>query len=502
MSLDDARTRSRVALAALALAAGHGAWTLAGRAWFPHAGLPGGQDAVALAEHVVAALVVLAGMLLGAAALRRAVERATIVPATIALALLAPFAVDLVLAPLPLVISSGAARSVIYLVASVVALLRVVASGGTALRRAPALVPSPRRAALARLAGRLALLLAVLALALLGAELLFRELGLGARNWSRSMLIVPGDERRVPLSEIALFRPFDAPAAAEGLSARFRPYTFLRGWYDRPRWSYFDEGGQVDYVFNRYGLRDHDFELEKQPGEFRVVAIGDSFTFGVGVQLEDCWTEVTERELRQRRGGPVEVINAGFAGGYKTLEYEDWILRDGVRLKPDVILVGFCLNDMNRNVSLYAWTDPRKLDQWAGGASRVLNALQTAWVGPAPPRHLLDYTKMVAKAPGDWNGAKAALHRLHEALAAQGIRLVVVPFPMVSGLRETPYPFAALLDQVNAFLDAEHIERIDLLPRVIGLVDEDLWVHPTDQHPNDVGHRLFAGGIVESLERK
>jgi hypothetical protein len=31
--------------------------------------------------------------------------------------------------------------------------------------------------------------------------------------------------------------------------------------------------------------------------------------------------------------------------------------------------------------------------------------------------------------------------------------------------------------------------------------DEDLWVHPSDHHPNEVAHRL-AGEAIESFIRK
>ncbi|MBM3985073.1 MAG: hypothetical protein FJ296_05190, partial [Planctomycetes bacterium] len=331
------------------------------------------------------------------------------------------------------------------------------------------------------------------------AELALGRTDLGLRSYSRPLLVVPGDERRVPLSEIALFRPFDGPAGAQGLSTRFRPYLFLKGWYDRPRWDYFDAGGHVDYVFNRYGLRDHDFELQRAPGEFRAVAIGDSFTFGVGVQLQDCWTEVAETALEQRLACPVEVINAGFASGYHADGYEEWILRDGVRLEPDVVLIGLCLNDLHPGVSLYAWQPPQRVPQWLGGRSRLANAVQEALLGPLLPRVPQDWDALVRSEPAPWQACQDALRRLHAHLGARGIRLVVVPLPMVSGLREDPYPYQPLLDRVAAFCDAEGIERTDLAPRVRGLVDEDLWVHPTDQHPNHVGQRLLGEGVAEYL---
>ncbi|MHC5209439.1 MAG: GDSL-type esterase/lipase family protein [Planctomycetota bacterium] len=350
-----------------------------------------------------------------------------------------------------------------------------------------------------RLPARAALLLGALVAALVLGEGLARLFGLGAPPLGNPMLIVPGDERRVPLSEVALFRPTGPPAPGAGPSTRWRPYVFLKGWYDRPRWDYFDESDCVDYVFNRYGLRDHDFELAKQPGEYRVVAIGDSFTFGVGVQLEDCWTEQLERRLVAETDGPVEVINAGFTSGYHPTLYRPWIVKDGVELQPDVLIVGLCLNDMHPNVELYAYEVERP-ELPLGGVSRLLNAVQIARArGEAAPRQPLPFAEIVDEDPALWDATQAALRHCKAVLDAAGIRFVVVPFPMLSGLGEADYPYAPLLDMVTAFCDREGIEHVDLAPKFLGLRDEEFWVHPTDQHPNDRGHALIAEGIAEFL---
>jgi lysophospholipase L1-like esterase len=352
-----------------------------------------------------------------------------------------------------------------------------------------------------RLLARAGLAAVGLAVALGLGELAARALGLGQPPLRNPMLIVPGDERRVPLSEVALFRPTGPAAPGEGPTTRWRPYVFLKGWYDRPRWDYFDDSDCVDYVFNRYGLRDHDFELEKQPGEYRVVAIGDSFTFGIGVQLEDCWTERLEQRLREERGGPVQVVNAGFTSGHHPTIYRPWIVEDGVALQPDVLVVGLCLNDMHPDVSLYAYETERRRPP-LGGRSRLLNAAQVALAGgPAAPPQPLPFLDIVLSDPDLWNSTQDALRHCNAVLRAAGIRFVVVPFPMLSGLSEREYPYARLLDLVSAFCEREGIEHVDLLPRFLGREDEELWVHPTDQHPNDRGHALIAEGLAEYLAR-
>ena len=57
---------------------------------------------------------------------------------------------------------------------------------------------------------------------------------------------------------------------------------------------------------NSIGLRDTEIPL-RRTGRKRVLAIGDSFTFGWGVRLEETWPKVLEAALR-RSGEEVEIL--------------------------------------------------------------------------------------------------------------------------------------------------------------------------------------------------
>ena len=52
---------------------------------------------------------------------------------------------------------------------------------------------------------------------------------------------------------------------------------------------------------NSAGLRDDEIPREKPDGEFRILALGDSFTFALGVRLEDIWAQQLERILKERQ---------------------------------------------------------------------------------------------------------------------------------------------------------------------------------------------------------
>ena len=93
---------------------------------------------------------------------------------------------------------------------------------------------------------------------------------------------------------------------------------------------------------NSAGFRDVERSLAKPPNTFRILGVGDSFTYGAGVDADDGYLRVLERLMNGRPGhGPhVEVINAGVGGFFP--EAERLLLEHyGLAYKPDIVLVGF-----------------------------------------------------------------------------------------------------------------------------------------------------------------
>ncbi|GAK51909.1 hypothetical protein U14_03155 [Candidatus Moduliflexus flocculans] len=96
---------------------------------------------------------------------------------------------------------------------------------------------------------------------------------------------------------------------------------------------------------NKYGFRERNFETPKPEGVYRIMVLGDSLTWGAGLAIEERYTALTENMLNQafddRR---FEVLNFGIAGG-PTVKERDILLKFKNIVQPDLIVVGFCLND-------------------------------------------------------------------------------------------------------------------------------------------------------------
>jgi lysophospholipase L1-like esterase len=270
--------------------------------------------------------------------------------------------------------------------------------------------------------------------------------------------------------------------------------------YDRPQGPDFDAAGSLPIVVNTLGFRDDEFPLTKPAGEFRVLALGDSFTYGWGVPDAAAWPQVLERSLRERQRSPVQVVNAGFAAGGATPDgYDRWFAEAGHRLTPDLVLVGLCLNDLGAVPLLGYPIVPA--EPVLGGGSRLLDALWRAWRQRQVRSEPRDYGDVVRADPSWWNATQAGLRRLAADCRARGLPLLVVVFPMLSRLGDD-YPYASLHALVAAFHAAAGIDCLDLLPEFRGRDADRFTVHAIDQHPNRAGHALFAAAIERDLRRR
>lgn len=136
----------------------------------------------------------------------------------------------------------------------------------------------------------------------------------------------------------------------------------LLGWRYLPGFRHPDLPGEV---VNSAGLRaDHEYDPMPPDGVLRVAAFGDSFVWGVGSPLSETWPYFLEQS-----NSAVEVLNYG-VGGYGTDQALLRYRREGTRLSPDVVLIGFAPVNLGRNVNRYRrflstrewiWVKPRFL---------------------------------------------------------------------------------------------------------------------------------------------
>jgi lysophospholipase L1-like esterase len=140
---------------------------------------------------------------------------------------------------------------------------------------------------------------------------------------------------------------------------QFNP-TFI--FYDRSYNRFRGKPGASDYGFqlNSKGFKDLEFKSQKEPNTYRIVALGDSFAFGV-VPYQYNYLTLLEQHLNSN-GLRTEVINMGIPG-IDPRDYLALLLNEGLQLQPDMVLVSFYVgNDFGdpirvRRFKLHEYSD-------------------------------------------------------------------------------------------------------------------------------------------------
>jgi lysophospholipase L1-like esterase len=302
----------------------------------------------------------------------------------------------------------------------------------------------------------------------------------------------------------------------------------------------------VTYHTNAQRFRGRqDYSLAAPAGVIRVVATGDSFCFGNGVEDDQAYPFVMENLLRGA-GNSVEVINAG-VGGTGTGTQALWFDQFLAPFKPNVVVLSIFVNDVEDDLAGPFFTldaageaVPMPLDERVKRTEKLERARKRVNAVPgyaflAEHSHLVNLVRRLAtlsmqgpKAPPktaeqvrkDHDRFMAAGVPLFEAelrwlkrhVESSGGKLVVAWFPT----RETIYPdTGADADesrwQAQAILAAlGRVAAKDNLPvldptaafkakaTAPGMTGE-LFFKGADRHPNVQGYRLFAEEVTSFL---
>ena len=102
---------------------------------------------------------------------------------------------------------------------------------------------------------------------------------------------------------------------------------------------------------NSLGLRGPEIGA-REPGERRVLLLGDSFVAGFEVEQPETFAALLETRLARRLGAPVRVIN-GAVRGYDTDQSYLWFRERGRTLGADLVVAVFSANDFEDNLTLH-----------------------------------------------------------------------------------------------------------------------------------------------------
>jgi lysophospholipase L1-like esterase len=251
---------------------------------------------------------------------------------------------------------------------------------------------------------------------------------------------------------------------------------------------------------------------KKEPLEYRVIALGDSFTEGVGTAYESTWVKVVDKELSAHLPEKkVTAINAGISGSDVYFEYV--LLREKLlAFDPDVVIVAINNSDVpdiiirggaerfQSNGSLRIRRNGPNWE-WVYGISYVFRHIM---------HDIFEYNWLLMTA----DDAAA-----EERKAVEKIRLCIGDFTKLAGERHfrilfvfVPHEYEIKADRYSGFFQdlVTDLERaksenvIDLLDyyrvnKIITKVNSGEFFWSTDLHPNTKGYEAMGNAIAKKV---
>jgi len=251
---------------------------------------------------------------------------------------------------------------------------------------------------------------------------------------------------------------------------------------------------------NNVGFRDRD--VPPKSDKYRIAVVGDSFTWGQGVEEKDRFSDLIEQAL----GPGYEVFNFGRPGDNMP-EHLD-VLTQALATKPDFILLQLYINDWETPSMQRPTPKPLVPDAWNRALERqsiLYDLLRNQWDAVQEKIGITDsYAKYMERNLRDPNSPNAKqaygqlgefLDRAHEAHV--GVGVVLFPAPDSLGPRGRDYPFRYLHEGTAHVCAERNAPFLDLLP-LYSTVDDPkaLWVSPFDAHPNALSNRMAADAIL------
>ena len=381
--------------------------------------------------------------------------------------------------------------------------------------------------------------------------------------------------RRIAFRAAAVLGVVLIAAVITEVGFRIREH-FNRGWGEGPggisipddRWGWKYSIGKRRLVCPEWDVNIHvndlylagpPYDAQAAATRTRLLALGDSHTFAIGVATEDNWVQALERQLNEQQKSDSFITYNAAIPAYSLQQYLVRLIDQGPVLKPHYVLVGFCYAtdlydmivglrqiefrpglrmtyfDLDPNGTLVErlWEIPvdsvQKVSNPAAKLRRLLGQFATLrylrrsslalfvgsrirWGGQSlwPNMELVVEREVSEEHKGHWRLVEALLLRIRDECDKLGAHLVVVGIPYVPQVYDEiwkatfegkeQYSRSAANERMASLLDQHGIEYVDTLEAMRAEVRRTgQWLHfRKDAHPTAEGHTVIARTILNA----
>jgi hypothetical protein len=262
--------------------------------------------------------------------------------------------------------------------------------------------------------------------------------------------------------------------------------------------------------YNQLGFRDKEYSREKPEGIFRIVILGDSFTYGHSIDnIENVYHKLLEKSLN--KGLPdkkFEVMSLTAHNGGNTDGQLYLLYKKGFSLNPDLVILGFYQNDMptlydNKHTGESDYLNPlggistnspfAKFKLYQGLYFQTKNLKQFFGLEKTGAE-LLNYLYNSRS----WDIEKIFIDTIYGSLAVKNIHFLLTIFPAVYQL-EKSHPFI-YSEKFAQYCKSRPFLCVDYFQEAFnGMKTDSLIVNPYDRHLNEKGHEIVAETLFNKL---
>ncbi len=248
------------------------------------------------------------------------------------------------------------------------------------------------------------------------------------------------------------------------------------------------------YKINSLGMLDRERQRDKTAGIYRIICLGDSTT------ATSDYVRILEKLLNENKKiSKFEVWNCAVPG-YGAMQYCRSLQEKWLRYTPDMIIIGFCLNDFETTPIIV-----RENNTFVGyfPYKEILPKINPFLFRHSALYRFIVYRYLFKNSDDNFKVASSYLKEVKDILSAKNIRFLIV----ILGLAERFDNFASHYKinyaEIKRIVSEYDIPSLDVVP----VFAEDsnpqgLRKDPGDElHFNEKGSRIVAGLISAYLKQ-
>jgi lysophospholipase L1-like esterase len=253
---------------------------------------------------------------------------------------------------------------------------------------------------------------------------------------------------------------------------------------------------RVPIKINSAGFRDDEFPTDPTSRGRRIVLLGDSVAWGLGVLMEQAFPQVLESLLGESARGTTDsrpIVYNLAVDGYSTDQELRLLETKGLAYEPDLVILSYVLNDP---------------DTQDGGLARYYTSRIELWERVREALYRVEELRSGDSVPDEYHQriharyrrqTREQFERLGQISAEHRVPILVAVVPVFRFKAAKPYAWRNLHQRIGALCEQNGLAFVDLYDESFRGSPSKRFAHNV-WHPNAAGHSKIAHALHGYLE--